>query len=110
MNKEVAPTPRPTFKKNVATNQHDKRHYSDDVYMVAAVFASVKALKQYAQKSLELTGIPQATALEASLVFSDAVAANGNAGDPRQAGAVRRGGSAQRASANGLLVVAEPGG
>lgn len=76
MNKEVAPTPRPTFKRTLRRISMISVIITMTFIWLLLCFASVVTLKQYAQKNLELTGATMSHSLEASLVFNDAVAAN----------------------------------
>ncbi|EMZ3530529.1 TPA: diguanylate cyclase DgcN [Enterobacter hormaechei subsp. hoffmannii] len=76
MNKEVTPTPRPTFKRTLRRISMISVIITMTFIWLLLCFASVVTLKQYAQKNLELTGATMSHSLEASLVFNDAVAAN----------------------------------
>ncbi len=75
MNKEVVPTPRPTFKRTLRRISMISVIITMTFIWLLLCFASVVTLKQYAQ-NLELTGATMSHSLEASLVFNDAVAAN----------------------------------
>ena len=69
MNKEVAPTPRPTFKRTLRRISMISVIITMTFIWLLLCFASVVTLKQYAQKNLDLTGATMSHSLEASLAW-----------------------------------------
>jgi nitrogen fixation protein FixH len=75
MNKEMAASSRPTFKRTLRRISLISVVITMTLIWLLLIIASVVTLKQYAQKNLELTGATMSHSLEAALVFNDATAA-----------------------------------
>ena len=76
MNKGPSPIKRPTFKRTLRRISIVSVLVTMTLIWLLLSISSVLALKQYAQKNLDLTAATMTRTLEAALVFSDSVAAS----------------------------------
>ena len=75
MDKGHSPVTRPTFKRTLRRISIISVLVTMTLIWLLLSISSVLALRQYAQKNLDLTAATMTSTLEAALVFSDSVAA-----------------------------------